>query len=90
MADVNWTTELSVDPVQFATGMETDIIEIDAPMEIGVGLPDYYTGATTVIPSVVEQILETADKLMRDNITVEEIPYSQVSNPAGGWTVTIA
>lgn len=89
MADVNWTTSLVVDDVTLATSVETEIIEFNAPMEIGIGLPDYYTGATTIIPSVVEQVLETAEKIVRDNIIVEEIPYMQVSNPAGGYTVTI-
>lgn len=36
-----------------------------------------------------EQILETKDKVMEDNITVKKIPYYSVSNPEGGLTATI-
>lgn len=48
-----------------------------------------YTGSYTVKPLVSEQTLATKDKLMTDDVTVLEIPYSEVSNNKGGCTVTI-
>lgn len=48
-----------------------------------------YTGSYTVKPSVSEQALTTKDKVMTDDVTVLEIPYSEVSNNEGGCTVTI-
>lgn len=48
-----------------------------------------YTGSYTVKPLVSEQTLATKDKVMTDNVTVLEIPYSEVSNNEGGCTVTI-
>lgn len=48
-----------------------------------------YTGSYTVKPLVSEQTLATKDKVMSDNVTVLEIPYSEVSNNDGGLTVTI-
>lgn len=48
-----------------------------------------YTGSYTVKPLVSEQTLVTKDKIMSDNVTVLEIPYSEVSNNDGGLTVTI-
>lgn len=48
-----------------------------------------YTGSYTVKPSVSEQTLATKDKVMTDDVTVLEIPYSEVSNNDGGCTVTI-
>jgi len=48
-----------------------------------------YSGDCHIIPKVEEQVLETRDKLMTDNITVTSIPYYEVSNPQGGTTVII-
>lgn len=69
----------------------------DAEMTFGLGDPvivgrDYeeYIGETTVIPKVKEQtILETAGKLLNDDITVTEVPVSIVTSPSGGLTYYI-
>lgn len=54
-----------------------------------VGAPDY-DGAYDVIPMAWEgQTLPTAMKLLRENVTVQEIPYYEVSNQSGGVTVNI-
>jgi len=34
-------------------------------------------------------MLDTKDKLMLDNVTVEIIPLSKIINPQNGYTVTI-
>lgn len=51
--------------------------------------PTPYEGEYTVVPTFSEQVLETAGKSMRNDVTVEEIPVHRVSNPAGGVTVSI-
>ena len=49
-----------------------------------------YTGQYQVTPSISgEQVLETKDKYMTDNLVVLEVPYSEVSNTADGITVYI-
>ena len=49
-----------------------------------------YTGQYEVIPlPLMQQILQTADKVLTDNITVAPIPYATTSNDAGGYTVVI-
>ena len=49
-----------------------------------------YGGATIVIPKAFEiQTLETADKVVLDDIKVLEIPYTEVSNLSDGLTVII-
>lgn len=48
-----------------------------------------YDGEYSVTPRFYEQTLETKEKLMIDNVTVEVIPAHEVTNPAGGLTVTI-
>lgn len=50
---------------------------------------DPYIGAYTVDPKFYEQTLETASKIMRDDVTVHAIEVQRVSNPAGGRTVYI-
>ena len=48
-----------------------------------------YSGPYEVIPRKVEQTLETSDKLLTDDVTINAINYSQVDNPSGGLTVNI-
>lgn len=55
--------------------------------ETGEGDP--YLGPYEVTPQVYEQTLETKNKSMRDDVTVYEIPYAEVSN-IYGTTVVIA
>lgn len=61
-----------------------------------INLPDIstpvipiYDGEYTVTPHFFEQTLETRDKMMTDDVTVEIIPAYEVPNIAGGLTVTI-
>lgn len=48
-----------------------------------------YDGPYTAIPKFESQELETKDKMMKENVEVEPIYVSKVSNPAGGTTVYI-
>lgn len=50
---------------------------------------DVYRGRYIVVPKTIEQILETANKLMRENVRVKEIPYAETANQYG-ITVSIA
>lgn len=50
----------------------------------------FYTGATSVIPKAHdEQVLQTQNKIVLDNITITEVPYWETSN-SSGMTVFIA
>lgn len=65
--------------------------EINLTIEEGGGgapLP-YYDGPYQVTPRKVEQVLDTKNKSMRDDIVVDPITYLEVSNPQGGKTATI-
>lgn len=48
-----------------------------------------YTGSYDIVPRKVEQVLNTSDKLMVNDLTVEAIRYSEVTNPEGGTTINI-
>lgn len=45
--------------------------------------PERYTGSYIVIPTREDQYLATNNKLMTDDVTVKEIPYTEVSNQFG-------
>ena len=48
-----------------------------------------YPGPYNVFPRKVDQVLPTSDKLLTDDVEIEAIRYSEVSNPEGGITVNI-
>lgn len=72
-------------PVNSSTRKLTGVIA-----QSGGSFPKY-EGDYEVTPSMKNNItLETAKKLMTDNVTVKKIPRFDVSNEAGGTTVYIA
>lgn len=60
----------------------------------GAGVPsetEYYAGSYEVTPSAsTVQTLPTANKFMKSNLTIEEIPYAETDNDSEGITVSIA
>lgn len=48
-----------------------------------------YEGEYIIKPTVDDQMLETKNKLMEDDVTVLAIPYFETSNIANGLTVYI-
>ena len=56
------------------------VVEADVPI---------YDGDYAITPDVDGQTVGTAGKMMRDDLTVEAIPYFDVSNVSGGSTVYI-
>lgn len=51
---------------------------------------EVYDGDYDVTPQVTPQVLQTRQKLMREDLRVKAIPYYDVANLAGGSTVYIA
>lgn len=50
---------------------------------------EIYDGVYEVIPNIQEQSFNTVNKKMKSNMIVHATPYSEVSNDAGGYTLTI-
>ena len=48
-----------------------------------------YDGSYEVTPTIGQQILQTKNKTMVNDLTIKSIPYSESDNSAGGITVTI-
>lgn len=100
--DVSVQTELDIDSEEFLdVEVESEItkyIDIsiddtnDLSIELDTGLTgDPYPGPYIVTPKKdIEQKLETNGLYMADDVTVLEVPYSEVSNTAGGTTCNIA
>lgn len=52
---------------------------------------DAYTGEYKVVPQAFRaQTLETANKLLHNNMIISEIPYFETGNDSGGITAYIA
>lgn len=51
--------------------------------------PDLYTGETVVNPDFVGKVLNTRQKLLTSDISVNPIQVEEVSNTSGGVTVYI-
>lgn len=52
---------------------------------------DTYLGSYLVVPKANEkQVLRTQNRIMKDDVTVLEVPYYEVSNEHNGTTVYIA
>ncbi len=80
--------------IMFETGVGMDC-QMEANEAFNVGFMDFvpgteiYRGRYEVTPTAAEQQLLTTDKKLLQNVTVHATPYSEVSNPEGGSTVTI-
>lgn len=48
-----------------------------------------YQGEYEVTPKVTEQVIPTKDKLLKEDVIVNSIPFFNVSNTSGGNTVYI-
>lgn len=73
--DVNITTSSQVFDVELGGG--------------GEGRFPYYDGDYEVSPRKVEQILNTENKSMKDDLVINPIYYAETINQGGGYTAVI-
>lgn len=75
-------------PVSFSTD---DVFTVDfgEVSELSPADLPSYAGSYQVNPSFLDQMLETAGLMMRENMTIKQIPIAEVSNNSGGVTVII-
>ena len=67
-----------------------DFLSISGNIIIGGGKTHKtYNGEYEIVPKVYQQLLETDDKLMADDLTVKAITYNTTSNEKGGLTAQI-
>lgn len=76
-------------PLDISINANTMSLDMDISDGSGGMLPPY-EGEYVITPKpFTEQVLETKNKSMTDDVTVLEIPYSVVTNPQGGKTANI-
>ena len=69
--------------------LDQDIIIDPVPEEL-LDVHKRYQGQYEVTPKAnFDQILRTKDKVLEENLVIAQIPYTEVSNLAGGTTVII-
>lgn len=78
--------ELEFELISADTSIDMEMAEETEVIEFGIisgDIPKPYTGDYEVIPKVVDQVLETKNLSMTDDVTVREIPIHEVSNNFG-------
>lgn len=77
--DVNDVEMMSIDLVT-----EDEILNIDFGIVMERDIQyDYYDGSYEVTPKINAQSLNTAEKVMREDLKVKSIPYYEVDNTKG-------
>ena len=81
-----------IDEVRVGIRIQPSQPHIGISVQTGGGCHhDIYDGPVDVTPQAWDaQTLETAGKLVQQDITVQKVPRADVSNMAGGVTVYIA
>lgn len=62
---------------------------VSVPMIVREDSYEDYEGSYVIVPSFSEQVMDVQDKHMTSDVTIESIPYSEVSNESGGFTINI-
>ncbi len=70
--------------------MSKTALTLSGTLQIGSDARPRYKGPYEVVSACGEDtVLDVSGKVCTENITVLEIPYAEVTNPAGGITMTI-
>ncbi len=81
-------------PLVIDLEVESDVLEFDLEVDqtifVNYITADNYTGATTVVPSPAQQVLETADKHLVTDIIVEPIPSNYGLITWNGSVLTVS
>lgn len=82
-------SELTKDiPVTFEDKTELLPVKFGEIQTVAIGGAEYM-GDYRITPKVKQQTVPTKDRLLRKDMTVEAIPFFNVSNTSGGDTVYI-
>lgn len=73
--------------VQVAAGTPAASVAVTGPVVAAHG--EEYSGPYDITPLFSAQVLPTAKRLMRQDVTVKKIPQYEVSNDYGGYTLII-
>ena len=88
MPDVHIGVRKTSPTVTIGVRREQESISIQTSYH-GARPHEVYHGAYSAIPKVVQQTLDTDDKVLLSDVVVEAIPYVEIPNSADGLTVRI-
>lgn len=88
MIEVKNTPKQRVDIKVANVNQKIDITQDVILVPVYKDIPEY-EGVYDVTPKVVEQTLATKNKVLRDDVTIQSIPFFNVSNTSGGTTAYI-
>ena len=91
---VDYTKEPVIKPLKITENGEYVVPEgVDGfnPVEVDIFQVqgEEYSGSYEVTPKLKEQILQTSEKVMREDLKIKEIPITTVTNSSGGNTIII-
>lgn len=73
--------------VTYIDGMVNLTVNVDGVegivYSVEAGAHETYDGSYTIVPKITEQVLETGNKLMANDLTITSIPTYEVSNEKG-------
>lgn len=75
--------------MEFDNNRENLEIKFECLQEVVVGV-EYYRGKYHVTPTTEGETLQTKEKYMTDDLTIDPVPRYDVSNTSGGTTIFIA
>ena len=78
-----------VEDVRFSADISSTDATFDFSFSGETSLPENYLGPYDITPLFSTQVLPTAKRLMRQDVTVKKIPQYEVSNDYGGYTLII-
>lgn len=64
-------------------------IKLKIDMSYSQSFYQHYKDKYTIYPKYIEQVLDTKDKVMDDDMTFKEITIHKTTNKSGGYTVNI-
>lgn len=70
----------------------SDSLQMNASLDVGgvsVNTVPDYSGVYHITPADDRQVLDTTNKILRDDLTVERVPTWRTTNKYGGETFTI-
>ena len=87
---ITFPVSFSESKVRFDVGFEhNDGFDVSFGELSYIPTTEIYSGSYEITPMVTSQEIPTAEKYMKYDMTINAIPYFDVSNTAGGSTVYI-
>lgn len=83
-----WFNVLPRSSINFSVASKEIGITVEKAAVVYMG-GDPYDGKYEIIPKLTQQILGTKNKLLAEDLLVDKIPITSVSNQSGGNTIII-